>query len=187
MKKSVLILAATLTMGISAHSAFAQTTGDTTKKTTTTATTTTQATASGDIASVLNGTTFGNVLTTSKLDSVIKGPGPYTVFAPDNGAFTKLSPAKQDSLLKDPVKLSAVVKKHVIVGKYTKTDIIKALQAGKGSTTLKTVDGQSITLSVSPAKQLVLTDSEGNTSQVVSFDAMASNGVVHGVNAVLTK
>lgn len=183
MKKSILIFAAALTMTLSAHSVFAQTTTPPAPATPAAV----QPAASGDIASVLNGTTFGNVLTTSKLDSVIKGPGPYTVFAPNNEAFAKLSPAKQDSLLKDPVKLSAVVKKHVIVGKYTKTDIIKALQAGKGSTTLKTIDGQSLTLSVSPAKQLVLTDSDGNVSQVVSFDANASNGVVHGVNALLTK
>jgi len=76
------------------------------------------------------------------------------------------------------------LKAHVIVGKYDKAALIQALTAGKGKATLKTIDGQTLTLSVIN-KKLAITDAQGNVVEVTSFDTPATNGVIHGINGVL--
>ncbi len=97
--------------------------------------------------------TAAAALKTAGLDATLKTGGPYTIFAPNNAAFNKLPAGKLDSLTKDPAKLSAFLKGHVVTGRYSKADIIKALTDGKGAATLTTIDGQSLSLSVSPNKR----------------------------------
>jgi uncharacterized surface protein with fasciclin (FAS1) repeats len=191
MKKSILIIAAAITIGSLSNNLFAQTTPrDTSKKTTTTTTTTTAKadTSAKDIDATITNvaslSTLTNAIKTANLNASLKGPGPFTVFAPDDAAFSAVPKTKLDSLMKDPAKLATLVNTHVVVGKYDKAGIIKALTDGKGTATLKTVDGQTLTLSVKD-KKLAITDSRGSTAEVTSFDTPATNGVIHGINAVL--
>lgn len=190
MKKSFLIVAASLVTCFTVNRVQAQT--DTTKKTTTTtttATTTTPANGAADVVGALNSnadyTTAALAVKTANLESTLKTGGPYTIFAPNNNAFTKLPAGQLDSLMKDPVKLAALLKGHVVNGKYAKADIIKALTAGKGKATLTTIDGQSLTLSVSKTSTLQLTNAAGSTAEVTLYDLIGANGVVNGINAVL--
>ncbi|WP_205411207.1 fasciclin domain-containing protein [Mucilaginibacter pineti] len=195
MKKSVLIALTTLTIGFLSNKAIAQT--DTTKRDTATKTTTTTGTAatpttpsgSGDLVGVLNSsTTFAPLalaVKSAELDATLKGPGPYTIFAPNDVAFSKVPKPAMDDLMKDHAKLAKLLKYHVVAGKYTKADIIKALTVGKGKAALKTVDGETLNLSVNDKSELQIVDAKGNAAQVISFDTMASNGVVHGLNGVL--
>ncbi|MES2266718.1 MAG: fasciclin domain-containing protein [Bacteroidota bacterium] len=188
MKRSILMVGA-LVLSLTATSAFAQV-QDTTKKTTTTATATT-ATADGasDVVGALaSNADYSTALADVKaagLDATLKTGGPYTIFAPNNAAFSALPQAQQDSLTKDPAKLATVLKGHVVTGKYAKADIIKALNAGKGKATLTTIDGQTLTLSVTADKKLQLANAAGNTAQVILYDLVGANGVVNGLNAVL--
>ncbi|GAB3912158.1 hypothetical protein GCM10028826_23000 [Mucilaginibacter boryungensis] len=164
---------------------------DTAKKTTTTTTITTTTTnnAAADVVGALNSnpdyTTAALAVKTADLESVLKTGGPYTIFAPNNNAFTKLPAGKLDSLMKDPVKLSALLKGHIVNGKYAKADIIKALTAGKGKATLTTLDGQTLTLSISKTSTLQLTNAAGSTAEVTLYDLIGGNGVVNGLNGVL--
>lgn len=212
MKRSVLIVAASLTMGLLSNNLIAQITPktkqdtikktvpmprpDTTKKvvppppSTTTAPATTPAAADtskkdidATLAIVADESTLATAIKTANLNADLKGPGPFTVFAPNNNAFTAIPPGKLDSLMKDPVKLATMVKAHVVAGKYDKAGLIKALTAGKGTAVLKTIDGQTLTLAVKD-KKLHLTDAHGNSAEVTSFDAPATNGVIHGINGV---
>jgi uncharacterized surface protein with fasciclin (FAS1) repeats len=190
MKKSMLIVASVVGISLISGNLFAQAQQkDTTKSTTTT--TTAPAAPTGDVVSVLSSSgdyaTFGLAIRSANLETTLKGPGPYTVFAPNNAGFTKLPQGKLDSLMKDPTKLSAILKEHVVAGTYTKADIIKALTAGKGKATLKTIDGQTLTLSVFEQKNLQVTDAQGNSALVTSFDLPATNGTIHGLNGVLAK
>ncbi|MGZ3810786.1 MAG: fasciclin domain-containing protein [Mucilaginibacter sp.] len=192
MKKSILMGMCVMGMSLISNSLFAQAPKDTTKSTTTTTTTTTAPqTATGDIVSVLTSSpdyaTFELGVKSANLETTLKGAGPFTVFAPNNTGFSKLPQGKLDSLMKDPTKLATVLKGHVVAGKYSKADIIKALSAGKGKTTLKTIDGQILTLSVFEQKNLQITDAQGNSALVTSFDLPATNGTIHGLNGVLTK
>jgi uncharacterized surface protein with fasciclin (FAS1) repeats len=179
MKKPILIVAALLAISFFSNKVSAQTTAP--------ATTTTAAT--GDVIATMaasdNYNVAGILVRVAGLGANLSDAGPYTVFAPTNAAFGKLSAGKADSLAKDPAKLATVMKYHVISGKYTKADIIKALSAAKDrKVVLKTLDGQTVTLSVAGGK-LQLADDKGNTALVTAFDLPATNGVVHGLDAVL--
>lgn len=192
MKKSFLIVTAAAIVSFTANQALAQTPAagtDTTKTTTTTTTTATTPAAASDVVGALNSnsdyTTAALAVKSANLESTLKTGGPYTIFAPNNAAFSKLPQGQLDSLMKDPVKLGALLKGHVVNGKYGKADIIKALNAGKGKAALTTVDGQTLTLSISPAKTLQLTNAAGNSSEVTLYDLVGNNGVVNGINTVL--
>jgi uncharacterized surface protein with fasciclin (FAS1) repeats len=190
MKKSILSVAVVLTCSLYVTSAFSQK-QDTTRKTTVTTTTTTtvKPDSLGNVARTLlsnpDYSTIAAAAKTANLEASVSGSGPYTIFAPSNAAFAKLSAGRQDSLLKDTAKLSALLKTHVVAGKYGKAEIIKTLTAGKGKATLTTIDGQTLKLSISPKSTLQLTDANGNVAEVILYDLQATNGVVNGINNIL--
>jgi uncharacterized surface protein with fasciclin (FAS1) repeats len=188
MKKSLLMIGALVLLNFTATKVFAQT--DSTKKPTTT--TTTPAPAQGDATNVVQAlqsnsdySTAFNAVKTAKLDSVLTVGGPYTIFAPNNNAFSALPAGQLDALMKDPAKLASVLKGHVVNGLYDKAGLIKALSAGKGKATVTTIDGQTLTLSVTADKKLQLTNAAGNSAQVVLYDLKGGTGVVNGLNSVL--
>ncbi|MCJ8210585.1 fasciclin domain-containing protein [Mucilaginibacter sp. RS28] len=192
MKKSLLIVAASVSVCFTALNASAQTAQDTTKKTTTTTTTTTTTpavNATQDLSVLLASSSdfsmAAGAVKAAGLETALQAAGPYTIFAPNNAAFSKIPQGKLDSLMKDPAKLTSVLKGHVVVGHYTKAEIIKALTAGKGKATVTTIDGQTLTLSVSPNKTLQITNAAGNSAEVSLYDLMATNGVINGINGVL--
>lgn len=190
MKKSVLIAVASLAIGFLSNNAIAQTQQqDTTAKAAPATTQAATAASSGDVVGVLATTTdfapLALAVKTADLEATLKGPGPFTIFAPNDVAFSKVPKPTMDDLTKDHAKLAKLLKYHVVAGKYTKADIIKALSAGKGKASLKTIDGEVLNLSINDKSNLQIVDAKGNAAQVISFDTMASNGVVHGLNGVL--
>jgi uncharacterized surface protein with fasciclin (FAS1) repeats len=197
MKKSLIITAIVLAITLISNNLFAQTPPkdtvkqqrDTTKKATTTTTTTTPDTTSkkdivATLANVAEETEFSAAIKAANLETELKGPGLYTVLAPNNADFDALQKGKLDSLMKDPTKLPVTVKAHIISGLYDKAALVKALTAGKGTATLKTIGGQTLTISVKN-KKLTITDPQGTVVEVTSFDTPATNGVIHGINGVL--
>jgi uncharacterized surface protein with fasciclin (FAS1) repeats len=193
MKKSLFVVGALASLNLTASHVFAQTT-DTIKKSTTTTTTTgvapgTAAAGASDVVGALASNadyaTALNAVKAAGLDVTLKAGGPYTIFAPNNAAFSALPAGRLDSLMKDPAKLATVLKGHVVTGKYSKADIIKALNAGKGKATLTTIDGQTLTLSVTADKKLQLANATGNSAQVILYDLVGANGVVNGLNGIL--
>jgi uncharacterized surface protein with fasciclin (FAS1) repeats len=187
MKKPILIVAALLAISLFSNSAFAQT-APATPAPSTPAATAPAPQGGGDVIASLtasdNYTALSIAIRAAGLTEALEAAGPFTIFAPTNEALGKIPSAQLDALMKDPAKLATVLKFHVVSGKYTKADLIKALSAGKGKTTLKTLDGQDLTLSVANGK-LQLADAQGNTALVSAFDLPASNGVIHGLNGVL--
>ncbi|RKR82978.1 putative surface protein with fasciclin (FAS1) repeats [Mucilaginibacter gracilis] len=189
MKKSILIVASTLCVGLMVNNTFAQT-QDSTKTsapTTTPGTTTVQAT--GDVVSTLSSnadySTAATAAKAANLSAKLPATGTYTIFAPNNAAFSKLPANKLDSLMKDTAKLASVLKEHVVSGKYGKAEIVKALVAGKGKATLNTVDGETLKLAVTPNHTVQLTDETGNSAEVTLYDLQGTNGVVNGINSIL--
>ncbi|SHM24479.1 fasciclin domain-containing protein [Mucilaginibacter sp. OK098] len=214
MKRSILIVAAALSIGLLSNNVFAQTQPTPTQPQPTQPTPTpTQPTpqpaqptqppaqtqppatstpaaktdsvkdVQATLANVADLSTLVAAIKAANLDATLQGPGPFTVFAPGNSAFSAIPKTRLDSLMKDPVKLATLVKAHVVAGKYDKAAIIKALTNASRSATLKTIDGQTITIAV-VNKKLQLKDAQGNTAEVTSFDTPASNGIIHGINGV---
>lgn len=131
-------------------------------------------------------TTLVAAVKAAGLVDTLSGPGPFTVFAPTNAAFAKLPAGTVESLVKPEMKatLQKVLTYHVVAGRVTAADISKAIQAGGGKATFKTVAGGTLTASMMGSR-LTLTDEKGGMSHVTIGDVMQSNGVIHVVDTVL--
>lgn len=131
-------------------------------------------------------TTLVAAVKAADLVDTLSGPGPFTVFAPTNAAFAKLPPGAVDGLLKPEMKpmLQKALTYHVVAGRMTAADIMKAIQAGGGKASLTTVAGGMLTASMR-GSTLVLTDAAGGKSNVTIGDVMQSNGVIHVLDTVL--
>ncbi|OJW16895.1 fasciclin domain-containing protein [Mucilaginibacter sp. 44-25] len=187
-KKSILALGAVLFIGVAANTASAQTTPDTARKTTNTTTTPAPTDAANVVQALQSNSDYSTafeLVKTAKLDSALSVGGPYTIFAPSNNAFSALPAGTLDALKSDPAKLATVLKGHVVNGTYDKAGLIKALSAGKGKATVTTLDGQTLTLSVTADKKLQITNAAGKSAQVILYDLKGGTGVVNGINAVL--
>ena len=121
------------------------------------------------------------------LVETLQSKGPFTVFAPTNAAFDKLPKGTVETLLKpENLKtLQTILTYHVVSGKMNSTDIAKAIKAGNGKATLKTVSGGTLTAWMK-GNDLYLTDENGNSSKVTIADVNQSNGVIHVVDSVVT-
>ncbi len=104
------------------------------------------------------------------LVDTLKGPGPFTVFAPTDEAFAKIPKATLDGLLKDKAALAKILTYHVVPGKVMAADV----KAGM----VKSVQGQDITLATMGGVTV-------NGAKVVAADVAASNGVIHAIDTVI--
>ena len=131
-------------------------------------------------------TTLVAAVKAAGLVDTLSGPGPFTVFAPTNEAFAKLPAGTVETLVKPESKttLTSILTYHVVPGRLTGADIAKKIKAGRGKAMLKTVNGETLTASMS-GSNLVLTDAKGGMSTVTIANVMQSNGVIHVVDTVL--
>lgn len=138
---------------------------------------TTSASSADIVATAKSAGQFNTLLAAVKaagLEETLQGPGPFTVFAPTDDAFSKLPAGTVDTLLKpeNKEKLRAVLTYHVVSGKVGSTDASKL-------STAKTVNGKELKLASSGQGLTV------NGAKVVKADIAASNGVIHVIDAVV--
>lgn len=107
------------------------------------------------------------------LVDTLKGPGPFTVFAPTDEAFAKLPPGTLESLLQpeNKEKLQKILTYHVVAGNVMAKDVVKLQSA-------KTVEGGSLTIKAGGGVMV-------NNAHVIETDITASNGVIHVIDTVL--
>ncbi len=131
-------------------------------------------------------TTLVAAVKAAGLVDTLKGPGPFTVFAPTNEAFAKLPAGTVDTLLKPENKdtLTKILTYHVVPGRLTAADLRKQIRAGHGKAMLKTVQGATLVASMEGQK-LVLTDEKGGKAMVTIPNVMQSNGVIHVIDTVV--
>ncbi len=115
--------------------------------------------------------TLNSLVVKAGLTDTLKGPGPFTVFAPNNAAFAKVPAKTLDELGKDPSKLKAVLTYHVVPGKVMAADV--------KNSNAKTVNGANVALS--KAGDFVTVED----GMVQTADLTATNGVVHIIDSVL--
>ncbi len=106
------------------------------------------------------------------LEDVLEGKGPYTIFAPTNEAFDKMSSEDLNELLGNRNELQKVLKYHIIPGKYTSKDVAKMKKA-------KTMSGDNIKIDTSKGVRV-------NKSTVTKTDIEGTNGVIHLIDTPLT-
>jgi uncharacterized surface protein with fasciclin (FAS1) repeats len=116
-------------------------------------------------------TTFAAGIKAAGLTNKLAGKGPFTVFAPTEEAFKKLPAGALDALLKDPKKLKAVLNYHIIAGDVSARD----MKSGD----VMTLQGSALTALVSGSEVQV------NGARVKRADMVATNGIIHEIDAVI--
>jgi uncharacterized surface protein with fasciclin (FAS1) repeats len=116
--------------------------------------------------------TLTAALTEAGLVATLKGPGPFTVFAPTDSAFARIPKADLDKLMKDKDALKKVLLYHVVSGQLMSSDVAKLQVA-------RTAQGGELKIVVKGKEIMV------NHALVVKADVQASNGVIHVIDAVL--
>ena len=131
-------------------------------------------------------TTLVAAVQAAGLVDTLKGPGPFTVFAPTNAAFEKLPAGTVDTLLLPESKddLTGVLTYHVVPGNVDAAALTQQIDAGGGSATLTTVQGGTLTARADGGA-VTITDAKGNVSNVTTADVRQSNGIVHVIDTVL--
>jgi uncharacterized surface protein with fasciclin (FAS1) repeats len=131
-------------------------------------------------------TTLVAAVKAAGLVETLKGPGPFTVFAPTNAAFSKLPAGTVDTLLKPENKetLVKILTYHVVAGRWSAADIKKMIKDGHGTAELKTVSGGKL-WAMMQGNMIVLKDEKGGMSTVTQGNVFQSNGVIHVVDSVL--
>ena len=122
-----------------------------------------------------NLTTLVKALEAAGLVETLKGAGPFTVFAPDDKAFSKLPTGALDALLADPVKLKQVLTYHVIPGNFVAADAASMTSP----TSPPTVNGATLQVTKRKGKLKI------NDATVTKADIKASNGTIHIIDSVL--
>jgi len=123
-------------------------------------------------------TTLVAAVKAAGLAGTLSGPGPYTVFAPTNEAFAALPAGTVASLLEpqNKAELTKILTYHVVPGALMAGDIMPG--------SVKTVEGTDVTVN-STGGTLTITDGKGGTAKIIKTDIVASNGVIHVIDAVL--
>jgi uncharacterized surface protein with fasciclin (FAS1) repeats len=120
------------------------------------------------------------------LVDTLSSAGPFTVFAPTNDAFAKLPSDTVPTLLKPENKdtLDKVLTYHVVAGRISSKQLEAMIKKGNGKATLKTVQGEDLTVSMMGGK-IMLTDAKGGMATVTTADVFQSNGVIYVIDTVL--
>jgi len=118
------------------------------------------------------------------LDQTLAGPGPYTVFVPDDAAFNSAPAGTFDTKPENRAKLTGVLTNLILAGTVLVADIDKTIDRGKGKCVLATMGGGTLTATKEGGKT-VLTDSAGHKATISGDDEIYTNGVVHHIDAVL--
>jgi uncharacterized surface protein with fasciclin (FAS1) repeats len=105
------------------------------------------------------------------LEQTLKGPGPFTVFAPTDAAFAQIPKEQLDALLADKQALTKVLAYHVVPGTVKAAEVVNL-------TSVATVEGQSLTITVGDSVMV-------NNATVIKTDVVTGNGVIHVIDAVM--
>ena len=115
---------------------------------------------------------LGQALRDAHLDDMLSEKGPFTLFAPTDGAFAKMPSADLRTLLADPVRLRCLLSYHIVASK------IRAPRE-RVPNTATAIDGRTLTMSVRQGSYKV------NEAQIVRTNLRASNGVIHALDTLL--
>ncbi|MEZ4970575.1 MAG: fasciclin domain-containing protein [Flavobacteriaceae bacterium] len=130
--------------------------------------------------------TLLEVVKAANLEKILDEDGPFTVFAPSDMAFQRLSKVNLRELLlpENKQELFSLLTYHIVAGNITASKILKALCNGNGKASFTTVQGDKIYASMD-GLDIVLEDKAGNKARITSADASQSNGIIHEIDSVI--
>jgi len=121
----------------------------------------------------------------AELKETLNMQGPFTIFAPSDVAFNKLSSQRiSDLLLPENKKdLRTLVTYHMVAGNLSASNILKAMCRGNGKASFTTVQGEELVATMDGI-DILLTDGNGNTAKITIADSEQANGVIHEIDSV---
>jgi uncharacterized surface protein with fasciclin (FAS1) repeats len=135
-------------------------------------------------AGLAPGSKFMAAAKSAGLDQTLAGPGPYTVFVPDDAAFNGAPAGTFDTKPENRAWVTGVITNLILPGTVLVADIDKAIDNGKGKAVLATMGGGTLTATKDGGKT-VLADSAGHKATITKGDEQFTNGVVHEVDGLL--
>lgn len=133
-----------------------------------------------------NLTTLVAAVQAAGLVDTLAGDGPFTVFAPTNDAFGRISDASLQTLLQ-PENLAAlqqVLTCHVIAAEAFSPVISGMISDSGGAHPVETVGGCTLTATMDGG-MIRIADENGRVATVTVADVDQSNGVVHVIDRVI--
>jgi uncharacterized surface protein with fasciclin (FAS1) repeats len=118
--------------------------------------------------------TLASAIDKAGLMATLTSPGPFTVFAPTDEAFSKVPKAQLDALLQNPEQLKQVLLYHVVPGKIRSSDVRKMQDGAK----VRTASQKDFTLGLKGGVKV-------NDANVTTTDIEASNGFIHAIDKVI--
>src|SRR5438874_5315386 len=120
-------------------------------------------------AGLAPGSRFMTMAKAAGLDQTLAGPGPYTVFVPDDGAFNAAPAGTFDTKPENRAELTGVLTNLILPGTVMAADIGKAIDKGNGKAMLATMGGSTLT-ATKDGDKIALTDSSGHKATVTQAD-----------------
>lgn len=132
-----------------------------------------------------NHTALLSALNASDIAGILDGDVAFTIFAPSDKAFNKLSGDRMKELLKPENKkeLQEVLTYHMVAGNLSASKILRALDRGKGTATFTTVQGKKIKATMEGI-EIILSDGFGNKAKITTADGDQCNGIMHVIDSV---
>ncbi len=131
-----------------------------------------------------NLTTLVSLVSQAGLAETLSGEGPFTVFAPTNAAFDRITDESMEALANNPDQLSQILTCHVVAANANSTAIMGMIADDGGRHPVPTVGGCEL-VAYMDGDTLMLEDENGRTASVIQADVTQSNGVVHVIDRVL--
>ncbi len=130
--------------------------------------------------------TLTTAVIAAELDEILESDGPFTVFAPSDSAFQKISEDRIQELLqpKNKHELQSLLTYHMIAGRITAAKILKAMCRGGGTASFTTIQGNILTATIDGI-DIVLSDKFGNKAKITTADEDRCNGVIHVIDSVI--
>jgi len=133
-----------------------------------------------------NYTTLTSALKATDLDVLLDGDAPFTIFAPSDRAFKKLSSDQIAHLMRpeNNKQLKEILTYFMVAGSLSASKILNALVKGNGNATFTTVHGKKIKASIEGV-DIVLSDGLGNKARITIADSDQCNGIIHTIDSVI--
>ncbi|GGD37605.1 fasciclin [Muriicola marianensis] len=131
-------------------------------------------------------TTLTTALKATDLDMLLEADGPFTIFAPSDRAFHKMSSQEIAHLMKpeNKQKLREMLTYFMVAGTLSASKILNALVRGNGKATFTTVQGKKIKATIEGV-DIILTDGLGNKARITTADSDQCNGIIHTIDSVI--
>jgi uncharacterized surface protein with fasciclin (FAS1) repeats len=136
-------------------------------------------------AGISENTTLINAIKACGMENNVRNKSSITIFAPSNGAFSKLPPGFLEQLMKPENSsiLHKIISYHIIEGVHSSASVREAIRQGRGRAIFTTLSGNNLVATLEENK-IRLTDDGNNACFITMADVKGSNGVIHLVDKV---